>query len=197
MVPDNVLNKPGKLDDEEFKVMKDHVTFSREILHDTPGISQMALDVALMHHERMDGTGYPLGLSGDDISLVGKMSAIVDVYDALTSVRVYKSAWEPTQALKKMVEWCPGHFSTELMQKFIQCLGIYPVGSLVKLASGRLAIVLEQNEEILKPKIRVIYDSIKKRYTEVSDINLAQNTREKINSVVSPKKYNIELSNFL
>lgn len=197
MVPDKVLNKPGKLNDAEFKVMKDHVTFSKDILDGNPGISQIALDVALLHHERMDGTGYPLGLKGDEISLVGQMSAIVDVYDALTSVRVYKHAWEPTQALKKMIEWCPGHFSTELVQKFIQCLGIYPVGSLVQLNTGKVAIVLEQNKEILRPKVRVIYHGIKKCYIEVVDIDLSKELDEKISTVISPKDFEIELTDFL
>ncbi|HFE37896.1 MAG TPA: HD-GYP domain-containing protein [Gammaproteobacteria bacterium] len=198
MVPDKVLNKPGKLNFDEFEVMKDHVTFSREILENNPAISQMALDVAVLHHERMDGSGYPRGLAGDEISLVGQMSAIVDVYDALTSVRVYKDAWEPSQALKSMIEWSPGHFSRELVQQFIQCLGIYPVGSLVELKSGRVGIVLEQNdEEILRPKIRIIYNAKSKYYVEVNDIDLSKETKDRITAAISPKKYNIELSVFL
>ena len=109
--PNEILNKPGKLDDKEFKIMKSHVVYSREMLEGRPGISQAALDVAALHHERVDGTGYPLGLKGDEISEVGQMSTIVDVYDALTSVRVYKSAWEPSVALKKLLEWSSSHFN--------------------------------------------------------------------------------------
>jgi HD-GYP domain-containing protein (c-di-GMP phosphodiesterase class II) len=92
LVPQNVLNKPDRLNQQEFAQMRDHVTFSRQLLQGLPGISQAALDVALLHHERMDGTGYPVGKGGATISLTGRMSAIVDVYDALTSVRVYKNA---------------------------------------------------------------------------------------------------------
>ena len=197
MVPDKVLNKPGKLSVDEFTIMKDHVTYSREILQDNPGISQTALDVAVLHHERMDGSGYPLGLSGDEISLVGQMSAIVDVYDALTSVRVYKDAWEPTLALKKMIEWSPGHFSRELVMQFVQCLGIYPVGSLVEMESGRVGTVLEQNEDMLRPKLRIIYNAKKKCYVKVVDVDLAKEKNDKILSAVSPKEYNIDLSKFL
>lgn len=101
MVPDEVLNKPGKLTDDEFVLMKKHVDHSSEILDKIPGITPNVIDVVLQHHERVDGSGYPLKLKGNQISAVGSMSAIVDVYDALTSQRVYKEAWEPTNTLKK------------------------------------------------------------------------------------------------
>ena len=104
LVPDRILNKPGKLDDAEFVVMKRHVEFSKQLLMEQSGLSQVAMDVTLQHHERMDGRGYPLGLKGEQISLIGQMVAILDVYDALTSVRVYKNAWEPTVTLKKLLE---------------------------------------------------------------------------------------------
>ncbi len=103
LVPLEILNKPGRLDPDEFEMMRTHVVHSREILQTTPGITKHALDVAALHHERFDGTGYPDGLKSDAISTFGQMSAIVDVYDALTSVRVYKDAWEPAFTLKKNV----------------------------------------------------------------------------------------------
>lgn len=197
MVPDNVLNKPGKLSDEEFVVMKDHVTHSGQILADTLGLSSIAKDVAMLHHERIDGSGYPLGLAGDDISLIGKMSAIVDVYDALTSVRVYKDAWDPAETLKKMLEWCPKQFDRLLMEKFIECLGIYPVGTLVELESGKLGIVTDQGEEMLKPKLRVIYSVKKQCYVQVTDMDLAKQQNDRIISSVLPAKYKIDMNAFL
>lgn len=197
MVPDKVLNKPGKLTDDEFVVMKDHVTHSREILADNEGISDIARDVALLHHERVDGTGYPLGLKGDEISLIGKMAAIVDVYDALTSIRVYKSAWDPAMALKKMLEWSSTHFDRALVEKFIRCLGIYPLGSLVELESGKLGIVTDQGAEMLKPKIRVIYNVKKRCYVRVTDMDLAKEAHDRIVSTVMPTKYNIDMNAFL
>ena len=197
MVPDKVLNKPGKLTDGEFVVMKDHVSHSRLILEKTANLSQNAIDVALMHHEKIDGSGYPLGLKGDEISLIGKMSAIVDVYDALTSIRVYKSAWDPAATLRKMLGWCPNHFDRALLEKFIQCLGIYPVGSLVELESGKLGIVTDQGDDMLKPKIRVIYNIKTKCYIEVKDMDMAKQKNDKILTTVVPAKYDIDILAFL
>ncbi|MGD8591054.1 MAG: DUF3391 domain-containing protein, partial [Chromatiales bacterium] len=113
---------------DEFEVMRRHVEFSGRFLQQQVGLSPVAKEVAMLHHERMDGKGYPLGLKGQQISRVGQMAAIVDVYDALTSVRVYKAAWEPSLTLKKLLEWSPHHFNPQLVQRFIKCLGIYPVG---------------------------------------------------------------------
>jgi putative nucleotidyltransferase with HDIG domain len=197
MTPQEVLNKPGKLDPEEFEIMKCHVTYSREILEETMGVSKTAMDISVLHHERADGTGYPLGLAGDQISLIGKMSAIVDVYDALTSVRVYKDAWEPTLALKKLIEWSPDHFDAGLVQHFIRCLGIYPVGSLVELESGLLGIVMEPGEDLLRPKLRVIYNAKKSRYEKVRDIDLAKSQVDRIIGAVKPLDYKIDLSEYL
>ncbi|MDH5424855.1 MAG: HD-GYP domain-containing protein [Gammaproteobacteria bacterium] len=196
MTPNNVLNKPGKLDDNEFTIMKSHVVYSRELLEGKPGITQAALDVAAMHHERIDGTGYPLGLKGDEISLVGQMSTIVDVYDALTSVRVYKSAWEPNLALKKLLEWSDHHFKPELVKQFIRCLGIYPIGTLVELESGNIAIVIEQGEkDLLNPKVRIIYNKRIKGLVRVKEVELAK-TDDRIIKSVSPQTYQIDLAAF-
>ncbi|MCK5336792.1 MAG: HD-GYP domain-containing protein [Gammaproteobacteria bacterium] len=196
MTPNNVLNKPGKLDNDEFKIMKSHVVYSRELLEGKPGITQAALDVAAMHHERIDGTGYPLGLKGDEISLVGQMSTIVDVYDALTSVRVYKSAWEPNLALKKLLEWSDHHFNPDLVKQFIRCLGIYPIGTLVELDSGNIAIIIEQGESgLLNPKVRIIYNTHKKGLVPVSELDLAK-TDDHIIRSVSAQDYQIDLSAF-
>jgi cyclic di-GMP phosphodiesterase len=197
MMPDNVLNKPGKLDDGEFKIMKSHVVYSKELLEGKPGITQAALDVAAMHHERIDGTGYPLGLKGDEISLVGQMSTIVDVYDALTSVRVYKSAWEPNLALKKLLEWSDHHFKPELVKQFIRCLGIYPIGTLVELESGNVAIVIEQGiNDLLNPIVKIIYNTRKKGLVRISILDLTT-TDDRIIKSVSPQTYQIDLAAFI
>ncbi|MBI5463233.1 MAG: HD-GYP domain-containing protein [Gammaproteobacteria bacterium] len=197
LTPDEVLNKPGKLTPEEFEIMKGHVTHSRDILQETLGISQTALDISVLHHERIDGTGYPLGLSGEQISLIGKMSAIVDVYDALTSVRVYKEAWEPSVALKKMLEWSPAHFDRTLVQHFIRCLGIYPVGSLVALESGLVGIVLEQGKDLLRPQLRIVYNGRKRCYEKVRDVDLGNNQNDRIIATVSPADHGIDIGAFL
>lgn len=157
-VPDAILNKPAKLTDAEFDKMKSHVVQSKLILLDTPGISDIALDVAAQHHERYDGTGYPNKLKGDEISLYGQMGAIVDVYDALTSNRVYHKGMPPTEALRKLLEWSKFHFKPELVQAFIRAVGIYPSGSLVRLESGRLAVVQQQHSDrLLQPTVKVVH----------------------------------------
>jgi len=197
-VPLEILNKPDKLTDDEFKIMKGHAQLSIDLLANTPGLTADALDVAAMHHERFDGTGYPKGLKGDEISEVGQMSAIVDVYDALTSVRCYKDAWEPSFTLKKLLEWSGSHFSKELVSSYIRCLGIYPVGSLVQLQSGLVGIVREQNENyLLRPDVRIIYNSRFEKYVQVKDIQLRKMSQENIVEAISPEKYNIDLAAFI
>lgn len=157
-VPDAILNKPAKLTDAEFAKMKNHVVQSKIILQATPGISAIALDVAAQHHERFDGTGYPNKLAGDAISLYGQMGAIVDVYDAITSNRVYHKGMPPTEALRKLLDWSKFHFKPELVHAFIRAVGIYPAGSLVRLESKRLAVVQAQNpDKLIAPKVTVMF----------------------------------------
>lgn len=197
-VPDEILNKPAKLTDAEFAKMKSHVVQSIIILQNTPGISQIALDVAGQHHERFDGTGYPNKLKGEQISLYGQMGAIVDVYDAITSDRVYHKGMAPTEALGKLLEWSKFHFAPEMVHHFIKSVGIYPSGSLVRLASGRLGVVLEQHpEKLMTPVVRVFYHADTKRYIEPETVDLAQDhSHDKITGyesfevwAIDPKKW--------
>ncbi|MEW6678792.1 MAG: HD-GYP domain-containing protein [Pseudomonadota bacterium] len=173
-VPDEILNKPAKLTEAEFAKMKSHVVQSIVILQNTPGISQIALDVAGQHHERYDGSGYPNKLKGEEISLFGRMGAIVDVYDALTSERVYHKGMGPTAALGRLLEWSKFHFDPELVRAYVRSVGIYPTGSLVRLESGRLAVVVEQHEEKpMQPRVRVIYHAVHQRYLPPEMLDLA------------------------
>ena len=126
MTPDEVLNKPGKLTDEEFGVMRQHVVHSYDILSNTAGITPTMLEVAANHHERLDGTGYPQRLKGDQLSLYTRMSGIVDVYDAVTADRVYKQGMQPTQAFRILLKGIDQHFDAELVTKFIKCLTSSP-----------------------------------------------------------------------
>jgi len=172
-VPDHILNKPGKLTDAEFAIMKDHVVLGLEILRGTPGISKTVVQVAGEHHERFEGSGYPERLQGAEISQLGRMAAIVDVYDAITSNRIYHKGMEPPAALTKLFEWSEQHFDPELVQHFIQAIGIYPVGSLVRMASHRLAVVMEQGQQgLLFPKVRVFFDIQHNRKLKPLDLDL-------------------------
>ena len=199
MTPDEVLNKPGKLTDEEFGVMRQHVVHSYDILSNTAGITPTMLEVAANHHERLDGTGYPQRLKGDQLSLYTRMSGIVDVYDAVTADRVYKQGMQPTQAFRILLKGIDQHFDAELVTKFIKCMGVYPVGTLVQLSNQRLAVVMQRNEQQpLKPMVKVIYHATQRHYLEVQWLDLARNGgQESIESTVDPKEFGINLANFV
>ena len=199
MTPDEVLNKPGKLTDEEFGVMRQHVVHSYDILSNTAGITPTMLEVAANHHERLDGTGYPQRLKGDQLSLYTRMSGIVDVYDAVTADRVYKQGMQPTQAFRILLKGINQHFDAELVTKFIKCMGVYPVGTLVQLSNQRLAVVMQRNEQQpLKPVVKVIYHATQRHYLEVQWLDLARNGgQESIESTVDPKEFGINLANFV
>ena len=181
MMPMEVLNKPGKLTNEEFAIMKTHPEEGYKLLNGS-GADEMAFDVVLHHHEKTDGSGYPKGLKDTEISLYAKMGAVCDVYDAITSNRPYKSGWDPAESLRKMAEWANGHFDERVFQAFVKSLGIYPIGSLVKLNSGRLGIVIEQSEKsLLAPRVKVFYSTRSQARIKPEIIDLSRpNSADKI-----------------
>jgi len=176
-VPDRILNKPGSLTDEEYTLIKSHVVEGLRYLEAVPGLSNFSIKIVAEHHERYDGSGYPRGLSKNSISQLGQMASIVDVYDAITSIRCYHTGIEPSSALKRIFEWSGRHFDEELVQKFIKAIGIYPVSSLVRLESGRLAIVLRQGEKsMLQPLVLVVYNADRGHRLPPQELDLASLT---------------------
>lgn len=191
-VADAILNKPAKLSDDEFAHMKSHVAQGVALLRQTPGISAAAMQVTSEHHERFDGTGYPGKLAGEGISLYGQMAAIVDVYDAISSDRIYHKGMSPTQALKKLLEWSNHHFDPQLVQSFIRAIGIYPTGTLVQLDSKRMGVVIEQNEKsLLEPTVRIFYHAGKLHYIPPEIVDLSK-VQDRIASFENYEKWNID-----
>jgi HD-GYP domain-containing protein (c-di-GMP phosphodiesterase class II) len=199
LVPDEVLHKPGKLSDEEFVKMKSHVVHSADILQETEGISGLTVIVAAQHHEKMDGSGYPKGLVGEEISFYGRMVAITDVYDAITADRVYHKGMTPTTAIKKLLEWSGAHLDRSLVEHFIRTIGIYPVGSLVLLESGRLGVVIEANESDQRlPVVRVMYHTKFRNFIKTQVIDLSKpSVQDRILKAVDPESYRISVKDFL
>ena len=193
LMPMDVLNKPGKLTDAEFAIVKSHPERGHELLVEGGSASEAVRDVCLHHHEKMDGSGYPHRLKGDEISQLAKMGAVCDVYDAITSDRPYKSGWDPAESIRKMTAWCNGHFDETVFRAFVKSIGIYPVGSLVKLTSGRLAVVTEQSaKSLVTPLVKVFYSTKSGVYLKPEMLDLSRAAgAEKIVSIETAEKWGI------
>lgn len=190
-MPLEILNKPGRLTDEEFAIMKEHSDAGARALQDG-GCEPDVVDIALHHHERMDGRGYPHGLKDDEISLLARMGAVCDVYDAVTSVRPYKRPWDPAMAMREMARW-DGHFDSRVFNAFVKSVGIYPVGSLVRLSSERLAVILEPGtDSLLKPIVRAFYSIRSREKVHPQTLDLAApDCRDSIVSAESPEQWGL------
>ncbi|MDP2143666.1 MAG: HD-GYP domain-containing protein [Gallionella sp.] len=194
MIPVEILDKPGKLTEAEFDTMKSHPVEGHRMLLEGSGIGEHALDVCLHHHEKVNGSGYPDGLAGGEISLYARMGAVCDVYDAITSNRPYKNGWEPAESIRKMAEWSKGHFDQRIFEAFVRSVGIYPVGSLVRLASGMLGVVIEQTEQSLLTPIIMVFFSIQSNarvQPELLDLS-KPSCKDKIVSHEDPAKWDIK-----
>ncbi len=191
LMPEGILNKPGKLSNEEFAIVKRHPVQGHKALLEGGSVGEIPLDVCLHHHEKINGTGYPDRLAGDQISLYAKMGAVCDVYDAVTSNRPYNVGWNPADTISKMTDWCNGHFDEKIFQAFVKCIGIYPVGSLVRMKSGRLGVVVEQSEKsLLTPTVKVFFSTKSQAHIKPEVHVLSQpGTAEKIAGREDPNNW--------
>jgi HD-GYP domain-containing protein (c-di-GMP phosphodiesterase class II) len=174
-IPEGILQKPDRLTDYEMRVVRRHVFDSQLILEDSAGMTEMMLDVVAHHHERVDGTGYPHALAGDQVPMHAQLAAIVDVYDALTSDRPYQQRMEPNDALRHLYSRAGSDFREDLLKAFIRTVGVYPVGSLVRLDSSYLAVVTEvHRDKLLQPQVLVMFDTRIDRYVNPFPLDLAR-----------------------
>ncbi|MCL6584747.1 MAG: HD-GYP domain-containing protein [bacterium] len=199
-IPEKIINKLGRLTEEEFSIIKKHPEYSQEILSRCPHIRWDSVHLAYQHHERFDGSGYPLGLKGFRINQFALIAAVADVFDALTSDRPYRSAMSPAVAIAKMLEQGERDFCFSYLLKFIQCLGIYPIGTVVELDSRQIGIVTEINHlNLERPTILALYDSQYRRLKEPQVIDLASEQYQKIgiSRCLDPAKIEVDIRQFL
>ncbi|WP_018416165.1 HD-GYP domain-containing protein [Teredinibacter turnerae] len=198
-VPHHILHKPGRLSGDEWTEMKRHVVYGQEILLKSPGVTDVTLAICGLHHERLNGSGYPIGLDESNINSYGRLAAIVDVYDALTADRVYHQGRPPADALRFMLDITGGHLDRGLVNQFIRCMSVYPVSTLVELDNNRAAVVISSNyTKPHQPTVRTIYNLRQRHYEKSKDIDLSSPLIEqKIIGTLDPRDYDIQVRDFL
>jgi HD-GYP domain-containing protein (c-di-GMP phosphodiesterase class II) len=199
-VPLDILNKPGRFNDEEREVMNSHTTLGWKMLMEQRGMPGIVIDTAYTHHERLDGKGYPRGLTAEKIPLLVRIVTIVDMYDAIASDRVYKKGKTHLEAIKIMTQSSGTQLDSKLVMKFIESLGIYPPGNIVEMTNGEVAVVIESHPtKKLKPKITMLLDVDKKRVrprlVDLSKIDLdPEGNSYQIKKIIRPDDYDIDMA---
>ena len=203
-VPENILNKPGKYLDWEFNIMKRHPEYGLSIVNEKKGISEVSKSMIIQHHERYNGKGYPHGLKGQEIAEIGLISAVVDVYDALTSNRVYRAAWTPQKALAFIFQGCDEDYSREIVERFTRQMGIYPVGSFVRLMSGEMGVVVRVDRgNLLSPVVLMLFDVAGNRRTPPVEYDLSLKQKEENGSrfgvevSLNPRPYKVDVAEYI
>ncbi|MFQ3264865.1 MAG: putative nucleotidyltransferase with HDIG domain [Colwellia sp.] len=198
LVPPEILHKPDKLTPQEYEVMKTHVDLGIEVLKQSPDLPKLVIDIVQQHHERLDGKGYPNQLNEQQITQYGRMLAIVDSYDAMTGERPYKAAMHPINAFNILMKEAPNSYDKTLVEQFINCLGIYPIGTLVKLTSGKLGLISRLNKSRpLQPFVRVFYNTRLNQAIAMEELNLSQaKHKDQIDCCIKPSEFNINLLQF-
>lgn len=185
-----LMTRPGSLSKSEFSVVQSHVEEGLAVLEATTRLSETSVAVVLEHHERYNGCGYPYRMAGDEISLAGRMAAIVDTYDAMTSDRPYRPAISPSLALRQLFDQGGSDFDPELVSAFVRTVGIYPVGTLVKLESGHLGVVERIHQDnLLAPVVRVIFHGGRRQYVAPVEVDLSRKIGNHYGQIVSAEDY--------
>lgn len=203
-IPENIVNKPDKLTEVEYTVMKRHPSYGIEIIKDRKGISELSRIVVMQHHERLDGNGYPRGLKKNQIHVMGSIAGIADIYDAMTSDRVHRPAFTPQQALAILYSSIDRDFPPMITEHFVKLLGVYPVGSFVQLVSGEKGIVLRvRKNKILSPDVLILFAEDGKKLSVPVEYPLAQMERQAggeryvIDKSLNPKDFRIKIAEYV
>ena len=176
-VPEEILAKRDGLTDREFETMTKHVTWGLEIARESGELHPGSIEIIAQHHERGDGSGYPFKRKATGIAPAGYIGAIVDVYDAITSDRIYNTGLSAEDALKRIYEWREKDFDAKLVEDFIRCMGIFPIGSLVELSTGSIGVVITINRaRRLKPKVALVLTASKTPYSARLVTDLMEHT---------------------
>lgn len=202
-LPEKLILNPEKYNSTEVKLMRKHVDYSIDILASVDGIKADVMAMVATHHERHDGSGYPKGLKGNEIPLFGKMAGIIDCYDAITSTRPYAQAMSPHDTVKRLYDWSDVLFQKELIEQFIQVVGVYPIGTLVELSDGRVGVVIALNKKRrLRPKVMMLLSERKEFYSKFKTINLYEETESEngesldIKKILQPGTHGIDPNHF-
>ena len=195
-IPDKILNKPGKLTPAEFEVMKSHVVHSANIVKQTQGLSELTRTIVANHHEKLNGIGYPKGLSSASLDKYSRMITICDIFDALTADRVYKDGMAQIKAFAVLRQLAQqGELDSLLVDQFIKCLGVYPVGSLVKLNTDKLAIVEKVHpDNPIKPVVKTFFSLKQNTFLEAKDIDLALDENLQIEQGVRADDFDLDMN---
>ncbi len=191
LIPQDVLNKPGLLDDEEFDMVKRHARLGYDVLNRIKGVSQASAAVAMHHHERYDGNGYPDELKNEAIPLYSRIVAIADVFDALTSDRVYSRKISPYKAMEYVISMVGAHFDQEIVKRFTKQLGFFYKGLHLELNTGELAVVVMP--QIARPLVRVLRDFQGMDMKDHYEIDMLKNPGIQIRNVICPEEF-LEMS---
>lgn len=192
-VPINILNKPGRLTNSEYAIIKSHVQAGTHLIAHHHTLSKITRDAITQHHERFDGSGYPLRLKGAEISEFGRLSAIADVYDAIISKRPYHQPLNPITALKRILSWADHHFCPYTAHQFIRAIGLYPIGTLLRLESGLLGVVIEQNpRSLLLPVLRIAFNARKNTAVNSPYILDLEKHPQQIIGYENPEKFRVD-----
>jgi len=178
-IPPELIQKKDRLSRGEYELLKSHVAFGVEMLGNTGALNRSVMDMVEFHHERHGGHGYPHGLRGDDIPVMARIAGIVDCYDAITSRRPYAEPMSPSQAVKKLYAWRDIDFQAEIVEEFIQAIGIYPAGTLVELSNGEVGVVVaEYRSRRLRPQLLVMLDRDKRPLRDPRSLDLRDVTHD-------------------